>query len=490
MSTGARVALEVFPAPARRALERLSALLGAAPGWVVGGALRDALLGEAVGEVDIAVTAGAVALGKAMALALPGSGFVALDAERGICRVLSDVQVDVADLRGPSLAADLEERDFTVNALAASLHDLVRRGSAAVEDATGGLEDLAERVIRPCGPGVIADDPLRALRAVRLAIRPGWRLHPAAEAAIRGVAPRVAEVSAERVRDELAAILAAPVAAGALRLLERLDVLPALLPESLSMRETSQPEPHRFDVWEHSLRAVEAADELLAHPEALEPWGPELVAHLAEPLGDGLTRRETLKLAALLHDVAKPQTKSVEGGRIRFLGHEVIGAERAALIVERWRLSRRATRIVERLVAQHLRPMHLGNAGGITRRARYRFFRDLEGEARDLVLLALADAAAVRGDSPLALWRGPGGVILRELMRGVGEEARTAAAPPMLRGEDVMSAFGLPAGPEIGRLLARAREAQALGLISTRAEALEYLRRSTEPPLDTSRADS
>src|SRR5712692_2090688 len=325
MSAGARVALEVFPAPARRALERLSALLGAAPGWVVGGALRDALLGEAVGEVDIAVTAGAVALGKAMALALPGSGFVALDAERGICRVLSDVQVDVADLRGPSLAADLEQRDFTVNALAASLHDLVRRGSAAVEDATGGLEDLAERVIRPCGPGVIADDPLRALRAVRLAIRPGWRLHPAAEAAIRGVAPRVAEVSAERVRDELVAILAAPVAAGALRLLERLDVLPALLPESLSMRETSQPEPHRFDVWEHSLRAVEAADELLAHPEALEPWGPELVAHLAEPLGDGLTRRETLKLAALLHDVAKPQTKSVEGGRIRFLGHEVVG---------------------------------------------------------------------------------------------------------------------------------------------------------------------
>ena len=485
MSASTRVSLEVFPAPARHALERLSALLGAAPGWLVGGALRDALLGEAVREVDIAVTAGAIALGKAMARTMPGSGFVALDEQRGICRVVSDVQVDIADLRAPSLAADLRKRDFTVNALAASLHDLVRRGSASIEDATGGLEDLAQRVVRPCGPGVIADDPLRALRAVRLAIRPGWRLHPAAEAAIREAAPRVAEVSAERVRDGLAAILAASGAAGGLRLLDRLDVLPALLPESRSMRETSQPEPHRFDVWEHSLRAVEAADELLAHPEALEPWGPELVAHLTEPLGDGLTRRETLKLAALLHDVAKPQTKSVEAGRIRFFGHDVAGAERAALIVERWRLSRRATLVVGRLVGQHLRPMHLASAGGITRRARYRFFRDLGDEARDLVLLALVDAAAVRGDSPLAVWRGPGGVILRELMRGVGEEARTAEAPPLLRGEDVMSAFGLPPGPEIGRLLARAREAQALGLVSGRAEALAYLRRSAEPPLDT-----
>jgi tRNA nucleotidyltransferase/poly(A) polymerase len=490
MSAGARVSLEVFPLPARRALERLSALLGAAPGWLVGGALRDALLGEAVGEVDIAVTAGAVALGKAMARAMPGAGFVALDEQRGICRVVSDVQVDVADLRAPSLAADLRKRDFTVNALAASLHDLVLRGSASIEDATGGLEDLAERIIRPCGPGVIADDPLRALRAARLAVRPGWRLHATAETAIREAAPRVAEVSAERVRDELAAILAGPGAAGGLRLLDRLGVLPALLPESRPMRETSQPEPHRFDVWEHSLRAVEAADELLAHVEALEPWAPGLPAHLAEGLGGGLTRRETLKLATLLHDVAKPETKSVEAGRIHFFGHDVVGADRAALIGERWRLSRRATLVVRRLVRQHLRPLHLANAGGITRRARYRFFRDLGDEAHDLVLLALADAAAVRGDSPLAVWEGPGGVIVRELMRGATEEAKTAAAAPLLRGEDIMAAFGLPAGPEIGRLLARAREAQALGLVSSRAEALEHLRRIPGAPLDTPGADS
>jgi putative nucleotidyltransferase with HDIG domain len=261
-------------------------------------------------------------------------------------------------------------------------------------------------------------------------------------------------------------------------------VLAVLLPESIAMRETSQPEPHRFDVWEHSLRAVDAADELAARLDALEPWGAGLTLHLAEPLGDRLTRREMLKLAALLHDVAKPETKSLEDGRTRFIGHDVRGAERAAAIARRWRLSRHATDVLARLVGQHLRPMHLANAGEITRRARHRFFRDLGDESRDLLLLSLVDAAAVRGDSPLAVWARPSGAVVRELMRGMAEEARAAEAPPLVRGEDVMAAFGLEPGPEVGRLLARAREAQALGLVRTRLEALEYLRRE-RGPLDT-----
>ncbi len=478
------VPLDAFPAAARRTFQQLATQLGSTPGWLVGGVLRRALLGEVFEDVDVAVPAGALSIGRAMASMLPGAGFVILDAQRGICRVVGEVQVDIADLRAPDLAADLRLRDFTVNALAASLQDLVREGRARVEDPTGGLDDLAERVIRPCGPGVIADDPLRALRAVRFAIEPGWRLHASAEAPIREAAAGLSEVAAERVRDELRAILAAPSASSGLRLLDRLDVLPVLLPESLAMKNTDQPEPHVFDVWEHSLRAVEASDVLLARLEGLEPFRSELLAHLGEAVGDGLTRRETLKLAVLLHDVAKPETKTVEGARIRFFGHDVVGAERAAAIGERWRLSRRAIGIVQALVRHHLRPMHLANAGGITRRASFRFFRDLGSEARDLVLLSLCDAAGVRGDAPLAVWNGSH--ILQQLMQGMGEEHRAAAVPPLLRGEDVMAAFGLPPGPAVGALLDKAREAQDLGLVSTRAEALEYLRGSDGPLLDTS----
>ena len=149
-------------------------------------------------------------------------------------------------------------------------------------------------------------------------------------------------------------------------------------------------------------------DEIGAHLDRLAPWGEELAGHLAEDLGDGLGRAGALKLAALLHDVAKPETRAEVDGRVRFIGHDVIGAERAHGIAGRLRLSGRATGVLGRLVAQHLRPMHLTQAGRITRRARYRFFRDLDEDARDLLLLALADAAGMDGRPPLEVWAARG----------------------------------------------------------------------------------
>jgi poly(A) polymerase len=481
--TATRVSLEAFGERIRRALEQLSSRLER--GWLVGGALRDALTGEPIREIDLAVPAGALALGRALADERPYTSFVVLDERRGVCRLVAEVPIDIADLRASSLSEDLRARDFTVNALAVPLSELVRSGSAGVEDATGGLDDLAGRIVRACGPRALLDDPVRALRAVRLTIQPGWRLDPATAALIRDAAPRVSEVAAERARDELTTILTDARAGAGLRLLDELGVLPVLLPESFAMRKTAQPEPHRFDVWEHSLRAVEAADEIVSRLDAFEPWTEELSRHMAEPLGDGLARRELLKLAALLHDIAKPETRRLEGERVRFFGHDVIGAEHAAAVARRWRLSRRATAVLERLVRQHLRPMHLANAGVITRRARYRFFRDLGEDARDLLLLTVADAAAVAGHSPLAVWSGAAGDLLRDLMEGMAEESRAAETPPLVRGQDIMAAFALRAGPRVGRLLARAREAQALGLVHDRAEALSYLRRVAETDLDT-----
>ncbi len=470
---------------ARDVLAVLATVLGPdRPGWLVGGTLRDALLGESAGDVDVAVPHGAIALGRALAARLDAT-FVVLDEGRGACRIVGGpggVRIDLSDLRAPTLAGDLRARDFTVNALAASVHALVARGRATVEDPTGGLADLRARLVRPCGPEAMREDPLRALRGVRLGLRAGWHLDVAAEEAIRRIAPQITAVAPERLREELVEVLAEPAATSGLRTLDRLGVMEVLLPESLAMRRTEQPAPHRFDVWEHSLRAVEATDQLLGGLDGLEPWGDRLREHLAEDLGDRLTRRETLKLAALLHDVAKPDTRRIEGDRLRFIGHDVLGAQRAGEILRRLRLARRPAQVVERLVAEHLRLLHLAQAGGLTRRARFRFYRALGDEAPDLLLLTLADAAALTGDSPLDVWRGPGGRMARELMAGMVEEVAVAAAPPLLRGEDVMAALGLPPGPEVGRLLARAREAQALGLVSSREEALAYLRRADAPP--------
>lgn len=444
------------------------------PIWLVGGVLRELLSGERPKDLDLAVERNALALGRLVATRL-GATFVLLDEARGACRIVGRPQIDLVDLRAPTIEQDLRARDFTVNALAVSVSPLIHDGSAPVLDPTGGRLDLAARRVRLAGPRALDDDPVRVLRAVRLSIREGWAMSTEVEAAARAAAPGLTRVAAERVRDELVGLLADARAGLGLRLLDRLGAMAVILPESIPMRATSQPWPHHFDVWEHSLRTVEAADALTARPDGLEPWSEPLAAHLAEPLGGATTRAETLKIAALLHDIAKPETRSEVDGRVRFFGHDVLGAERAFTVAGRLRLGRRASTVVERLVRSHLRPMHLAQAGEITRRARYRFFRDLGDDAQDLLLLALADGAGLDGASPFVVWRGPGGAIVRELMAGVAEDRVSAERAPLLRGDDVMRSFGIASGPEVGRLLALSREAEALGLVSTRAEALDYL---------------
>jgi putative nucleotidyltransferase with HDIG domain len=255
--------------------------------------------------------------------------------------------------------------------------------------------------------------------------------------------------------------------------MDALGLLGVLLPEVEPMRATAQPTPHRFPVLEHSLRALAGADRLLRDLVAFVPFGEELRTHMDEPLGGGVTRRQVLKLGALLHDVAKPETRRLVRGRVRFFEHDLVGAARARAIGERWRLPERAVGVLERLVRHHLRPMHLGTSGRLTPRARYRFYRDVREDTQDLLLLALADAAAVTGGSPESVWRRA--PLIRDLLGGWQEQQMAEAAPPLLRGEDVMARLGLTPGPAVGRALARVREAQALGRVRTRDEALAYL---------------
>jgi poly(A) polymerase len=481
------VAVEAFSRDVRGVLRAVDGLLGPGrEGWVVGGAVRDALLGRTAGDLDLAVPTGALRLGRALADGL-GWSFVLLDAQRGVCRIVGDLQIDIADFRGPDLGADLAGRDFTVNALAASVAALVDEGVAEVEGVTGGLADLEAKRVRLCGPRALAEDPVRTLRVAVLAVQPGWSVDPGLESVALAAAPSLRESAAERVRDELVALVNGPAAGRGFRLLDRFGVVDIVLPENAAMRSTPQPAPHRFDVWEHSLRAVEAMDEIAAHLDRLAPWGEELAGHLAEDLGDGLGRAGALKLAALLHDVAKPETRAEVDGRVRFIGHDVIGAERARGIAGRLRFSGRATGMLCRLVAQHLRPMHLTQAGRITRRARYRFFRDLGEDSRDLLLLALADGAGMDGRPPLEVWAGAGGAVLRALMEGAAEARAVASTPSLLDGDEVMAAVGIGPGPMVGRLLAGLREAQALGHIRTREEALASVRRATRLSRDAPR---
>jgi len=458
--------------------------------YLVGGFVRDVLSGRDTVDIDIAVGAGALDVASGVAAGVGGT-FVPLDEENGVARVVlpgKKWQVDFTTLQG-DIMSDLARRDFTIDAMAVELgKDL---DFSDVLDPFHGRDDLRRGVVRAVGDGVFIADPVRLLRAVRIAAELGFTIDSSTEPLIRRDCSLIARVPGERAREELLRLLALPGAAARLSYLDGLGLLTALIPELAPSRGVVQPLMHVWDVFEHSIRTVGALEFLLREGDwqyagvgvlAAVPWSEELSRHFEGEISHGGTRRSLLKLAALLHDIAKPQTRAVrEDGRTRFLGHPQEGAAASAAIMERLRFSRREIQYVGLLVKYHLRPTQMANEGVPTRRAIYRFFRDTGDAGIDLLFLSLADHLAARGPSLNEKYWHEHARITRLVLES-REETSVAPPPKLIDGHDIMKAFGLAPGPRIGRLLEALKEARAAGEVADRRQALDYVARLLEGP--------
>jgi tRNA nucleotidyltransferase/poly(A) polymerase len=459
--------------------------------YLVGGCVRDALLRRSSHDLDFVVLGRALAVARRVANHFDAA-FYALDAERDTGRVIfredegeEPFYVDFAAARGGSLTADLALRDFTINAIA------VRLDGAQVVDPHHGRVDLSAGLLRAVSDRAFRNDPLRTMRGVRLAAELGFEIEPHTEALLRQAVPLLVDVSTERTRDELSKLLAPTGAANSLRRLSELGLLAILLPDVEAMRGVAQPPPHQLDVFEHTLEAVRWMEEIVVAVQpgrqaALAALGLSalsrfpLTAHLAERTSDERTRAVILKLAALLHDVGKPAARTVEtNGRIRFLTHEQRGKDMAGLALTRLRFSVQEVRLVQTVVANHMRSMFMSVRGRVSRRAIYRFFRDTGEAGVDVALIALADHRAVWGAAlEPERWAHLVEVVTLLLTHWYEQRERTIAPPKLISGHDLMARFDLEEGPRIGDLLEAVREAQAMGQVHTREEALDWVAQS------------
>jgi putative nucleotidyltransferase with HDIG domain len=481
--------------------------------WVVGGAVRDHLLGRPVHDWDFAVDRDALLLARTVADTLDGAYFP-LDEERSTGRVIltqpdgGRTELDFALLRGADLKADLLARDFSINALA-----LDNEGNLV--DPTGGQADLGAGRIRVTHEGAFRDDPVRILRAVRMEAELSTTTEAAHIAPQTGTwmqrdAALLALPSPERVRDEFVRLLVLPGAAHHLQRLDGFDLLVHTVPELESLKGVAQSPPHRFDVWQHTLLTIDTLEGVLpavmgeekvevkpnqaANPPTLAgapraAWGdiartlgqfaPDVRTHFAIEVTTGRDRALLLKLAAVLHDVGKPTTQSQdEDGHFHFYNHEPMGAQIAAARLQELRFSRDEIERMRVLVGQHLRPAHLARTERVTRRAIYRYFRATGCAGVDVVLLSLADHLATWGPNlEEERWARRLEVAQTLLTHCFEHYEETVDPAPLLSGNDLMDGLGLASGPRIGRLLEAIREAQAAGEISTREEALDLARR-------------
>jgi tRNA nucleotidyltransferase/poly(A) polymerase len=469
------------------------------PLYLVGGAVRDALLGRPVHDLDFVVLKHARKAARRAADVL-GAAYYPLDEARDTGRVILPGEagrragLDFAVARGGSLPADLAGRDFTVNAIAIDLSEPDR-----LIDPLGGLSDLRQGWLRPCSPQAFEADPVRVIRAARQALAFRLRLAPETAGLIRRAAPQLGRVSGERLRDELFRLLDAPNAAAGLRMLDTLGILPELLPEAAQLKGLRQSPPHTLDVFEHSLAVVARLEQVLAVLLPGQPaqaagedlasgwlalrlgqFRPHFSAHFGQRLNPERSLPGLLKFTALYHDAGKAQRAAEDGdGRVRFLGHEQVSGELLETRGRALRLSNEELSRAGQTARDHMRPLFLAAPGAAhSRRAVYRYFRQLGEVGVDIAVLSLADVWGTYGVGlPEAVWMEHVDRVRLLLEAWWVEPAESLLPEPLLNGHDLMQSFHLKPGRQIGRLLEELREAQALGEAATQEEALAWLTR-------------
>lgn len=475
--------------------------------FLVGGSLRDLLLGRETGDFDFVPEGDAEKFARNFASEVRGS-FVLLDEKNRIYRVVKhkiskkkDKQIfnlDFSQMRGKEIKEDLLLRDFTIDAMAVrldqvegSLRTLKRAKllSRLIIDPSGGTGDLKKRIVRRTSRKIFDDDPLRLLRGYRLAATLEFAIEKKTEDEIKKKVNLIKSVARERIRDELFKILSVPQSYRYLQRLHRIGLLNRIVPEIKIMKEKPGNYYHREGLWGHSLETLKSLEEIFANLVKLFPrMYSKIMTHLDEKIFGEVERKSLLKWAAIFHDIGKPKTVRREEGRVRFFGHDEKGASLVMEIMQRLKFSNKAIKIVEKTVKHHMRPGNLNEAPRLTDRAIHRFFRDLSEEGVDTLLLSLADRYSYRKilperDKKFAIEISRKSIrkheqTVRKMLNKYYYHKERILPKPLVRGDEIMESFNLPQGPLIGKLLKRVAEIQAGGKLKNKEEALQFLKKT------------
>jgi len=465
------------------------------PVYLVGGAVRDSLLGLPVNDLDFVVPSNSLQLARVVGRKLGAVGFT-LDDERQTARLIleqgkpSELILDFVSFTGSSLSEDLSNRDFTINTLAVALDQPDK-----LIDLLGGERDLREGRLRAASVHSMELDPLRLLRGVRLSLAYRLNIEPETFGLMRNSVSSLVNVSGERIRDEIFKILEHEDLELAFQQFDALELTEQVFPELSAVKQIPAYPPHVHDLWKHTLQVarylavIRDYIQLGKLPDAnqflreactmLSQYAESLRETWSVPLQGGRSRWSLLLLAALYHDSGKPAAQTTDAaGRIRFIGHERISADLIANRAQALMLGRGEVDYLRQLTANHMR-LHFFSKEGtqLSDRACYRYFRDLRETGVDAVLLSLADMLAAYEDTlEPAKWQRELGAALTLLDAWFSRREQVVEPRMLLDGDDLQHEFGLEPGAIIGELLAQLREAQASGEVYNRAGAVLFVR--------------
>jgi len=437
--------------------------------FLVGGAIRDLILGRTPDDFDFAVAGSGIGFATRFSRKIRGK-LVVLSAPADEARVVYRQRLvfDFNGFAGPDIVPDLARRDFTINALAC---ELLPDGAGALLDPFGGQADLKRRLIRPVTPESLRRDPLRLLRAIRLALELDFQIDPTVSEQARTIT--LSDIAAERIGMELLRIMEAPGSAAYLEQLHNLGRLEEIFPQFVPILKDPE-------LWRHSFATYRKIEEIITQPAFFSRFEPEWVQYFtSRPY-----RRALLKLAGLLHDIAKPRTRFTDTDHeVHFYGHDSLGAKIAARMVSsRLRLSRPQVKMIRTLIQEHMRLHLLATAPERSARAVRRYFRDLGEEAFGLMVLCFADGWATAGRT-----RHLEDTITRMLEQKRAEDAQVKV-PRLVTGHDLI-ALGMKPGPAFRVILQELEDLQLEGKITTKEEGIAYLKSSLHLPNEADKSE-
>jgi tRNA nucleotidyltransferase/poly(A) polymerase len=464
--------------------ERIINVEPSKPLYLVGGAVRDALLRRDTKDIDLVTPSRAIELGRKIAHALKGE-FFTLDFERDVARVFwshrdSTIVIDVSSYRGKNLYEDLIGRDFTVNAMAVDFRTDLTPDMTELIDPLNGDDDLIQlKHLRQCSPSALADDPLRVMRAVRQSIAYGLRLEAQTKRAVRQHAQHLLDVSGERVRDEIFRMFGLEKVSQALRVMRALGVLDVVMPHVVALEGVPQSEPYTLDAWAHTLYALEKLQLLTL---AISPRRPDqatasfglgmvvmqldrfrkpLQQHLREHWANDRPHIALLMLACVHHRVAGDNARERERIVANYADQlKLSNAEKKRLLA-----TLNAYTQVLTLDADDVLSLH-------------RFWFRWQEAGVDATLLAIVHELATQSVTlDQKAWLAQVERVVKLFWAYFMEYERVVSPTPLLDGNALIAEANVPEGRQVGELLVALREAQVKGEIATREQALAFARR-------------
>ena len=450
--------------------------------YVVGGYLRDFLLKKKTLDIDLVVSDKAESFAKKLAKKINGKCFV-LHSDLQVYRVAvinnPEIEyIDISLMQGKNIEEDLSKRDFTINSLAIKIEcfDNIKKN---IIDKFNGLKDLKKKEIKIVSNKVFDDDPLRILRAFRFASEYNFKIAKETLSLIKKSSSKITTVAGERIKNEFFRILNNKKSSQYIAMIDECGVLEKIFPVITKMKKSAKNfYYHPKGLFQHCFQTYEALEKIFIKLDKYFPKSKDILEqHLNEKFSENVNKKNLLKFIAIFHDCAKPECAKRMDNKMRFLGHEALGAKKTAQIMKELRMSNKEIDFAKAIISEHMRPSNLAKSEIITNRAQMRLFRDIKENTPDLLIMAMSDWHSYK---TLKKKIYPKKVLQQQeksvakLIFAYFDFINNKPKDKIVDGNILMKEFRLKPGRIIGELLKNINNAYEEGRIKDKKQALKY----------------